>query len=206
MRKTDLHINTSQPGLFSIGHSNVPLDALLSLLGSTHIQVVADVRTVPRSRYVPHFDAKPLATALAGRNIKYVSLGRELGGRPDGDEFYDEDEHVRYDRLAECDVFRVGLDRLLNGAKGYRIALLCSEENPMRCHRHLLIGRVLRGKGINLLHIRADGRIESDIELDASDEQASAQTALFSPTLRERSWRSLRSVSRRRMPLSSSGH
>lgn len=51
--------SVDQPGLFSIGHSNVSLEAFLRLLDMRRIQVVADVRTVPRSRYVPHFDAGP---------------------------------------------------------------------------------------------------------------------------------------------------
>jgi uncharacterized protein (DUF488 family) len=179
---------------------------MLSLLGTTRIDAVADVRTVPRSRYVPHFDAQPLSVALAARNIRYVPLGRQLGGRPDGDEFYDKKDHVRYDRLAECEVFRAGIERLLNGAKEYRIALLCSEEDPSRCHRHLLIGRVLHDRGVDLLHIRADGRIQPDTELRAADEKALTQPTLFGDGLRERAWRSLRSVSRGRVPLSSLEH
>jgi uncharacterized protein (DUF488 family) len=172
----------------------------------TRIQVVADVRTVPRSRYVPHFDAAPLAATLTRCGMMYLSFGEQLGGRPDGDEYYDADSHVRYDRLAESEPFQAGIERLRNGMQEYRIALLCSEEDPARCHRHLLIGRVLRSEGMELYHIRADGRLQPDGELVDVDQEDPRQPALFMPNMRERAWRSLRSVSRRKVLPSSSVH
>ena len=136
------------PGLFTIGHSNQALDHFLSLLQRHGIEAVADVRTVPWSRYVPHFNARALGAALASQGIDYVPLGRELGGRPAGEEFYDEQGHVLYGRLAASPAFQEGLDQVLARARTSRIALLCSEEDPARCHRHLLIGRVLRERGV----------------------------------------------------------
>jgi uncharacterized protein (DUF488 family) len=153
------------PHLYTVGHSNVPLGDFLRLLHQHQIEAVADVRTRPRSRYVPHFGAEPLREALAQCGIGYVPLGRELGGRPEGDEFYDEKDRVRYGRLAASPAFRRGIERVLSGAASYRIALLCSEENPSRCHRHLLIGRVLRERGVAVSHIRGDGRLETEAEL-----------------------------------------
>jgi hypothetical protein len=195
-----------RPGLYSIGHSNVSLDDLLDLLQRHCIDVVADVRTSPRSRYVPHFDAQPLLGALSRRNIKYVALGKELGGRPDGDEFYDEQDYVLYGRLAATQTFQEGIERILQGVKTYRVALLCSEEDPLRCHRHLLIGRVLRERGTALLHIRGDGRIQNDSDLIMPRWGDSMQAFPFESIPEERRWRSIRSVSRKRPPLNSSEH
>jgi uncharacterized protein (DUF488 family) len=199
-------VRETPQGLYSIGHSNVALEALLSLLQRYHIDVVADVRTSPRSRYVPHFDAQPLREALAQSAIKYVPLGKQLGGRPDDDEFYDEQDHVLYDRLAATQEFQVGIERILRGAKDYRVALLCSEEDPSKCHRHLLIGRVLRDRGITLLHIRGDGRIQTEDDLAAAEANNHPQPTLFESRSGERQWRSIQSVSRRRTPLNSSAH
>jgi uncharacterized protein (DUF488 family) len=167
------------PGLFTIGHSNQALEHFLGLLQQHGIEAVADVRTVPWSRYVPHFNAKALGAALARRAIEYVPYGRELGGRPEGDEFYDEQGHVLYGRLAASPAFRTGLDRVLAAAQTSRIALLCSEEDPSRCHRHLLIGRVLRERGVAMSHIRGDGRIETETGLAASESSAGPQATLF---------------------------
>ena len=196
----------AQPCLYSIGHSNIALEDLLSLLQRHHIEVVADVRTLPRSRYVPHFDAGPLQEALLRHGIRYVPLGEQLGGRPDGDEFYDEQDHVLYGRLARSQMFQAGIDRVLRGARNYRIALLCSEEDPSKCHRHLLIGRVLRDRGVAMLHIRGDGCIQTEADLDSQETDTGPQAALFEINPEERQWRSIRSVSRRRLPLNSSEH
>jgi uncharacterized protein (DUF488 family) len=84
--------------------------------------------------------------------------------------------------------------------------LLCSEEDPSKCHRHLLIGRVLRDRGVAVSHIRGDGCIQTEADLDSQETDTSPQTALFEITSEERQWRSIRSVSRRRLPLNSSEH
>lgn len=166
-------------GLLTIGHSNHALDVFLRLLRQHSIEAVADVRTVPWSRYVPAFNAKRLREALAECGIDYVPLGAELGGRPAGEEFYDEQGHVLYGRLAASPAFQKGIDRVLRGAQSHRIALLCSEEDPSRCHRHLLIGRVLRERGVTLSHIRGDGRIETEAGLAAREASTNQQPSLF---------------------------
>jgi uncharacterized protein (DUF488 family) len=189
-------------GLFSIGHSNVPLEKFLGLLEGWRIHVVADVRTSPRSRYVPHFDAEPLRLALHNQGIRYVFMGDQLGGRPDGDEYYDRHDHVLYGRLAQSQPFLDGLDRVVTGSTQYRVALLCSEEDPTQCHRYLLISRVLGDRGIPVHHIRGDGTAQRDADLHKTESQA----ALFSAGNGEEPWRSIRSVSRRSQQPSSSAH
>lgn len=188
------------PGLFTIGHSNAALGDVLDLLQQHGIQAVADVRTVPRSRYVPHFSAGPLRDALAGRGIGYLPMGRELGGRPEGGEFYDQDGRVLYGRLAATPAFGHGLDQVLAEARAQRIALLCSEEDPSRCHRHLLIGRVLRERGVPVSHLRHDGRIETGAGLAARELSGTPQDTLFGSRPVEDEWKSPRPRPRRRPP------
>jgi uncharacterized protein (DUF488 family) len=182
------------PGLFTIGHSNVALDDFLSLLQQHGVQAVADVRTVPRSRYVPHFNAGQLRDALARCDVSYLPFGRELGGRPEGTGFYDAQGHVLYGRLAASPAFQEGIGRVLASAQAQRIALLCSEEDPARCHRHLLIGRFLRTRGVPVAHIRRDGRIETESDLAARESSNAAPDTLFDGDPGERQWRSPRPV------------
>jgi uncharacterized protein (DUF488 family) len=189
--------------LFSIGHSNHPLEKLLALLGRYQIDVVVDARSHPRSRAAPQFDSRSLKTALRNAGIKYLYLGKELGGRPAGSEFYDSEGHVLYGRVAASPTFQSGLERLQRGARHYRVAVLCSEENPEHCHRRLLIGRVLATHGFSVQHIRGDGRLQTEADL-ASAEPAQGQNSLF-PADQESAWKSTRSVSQRRPQLSSSG-
>ena len=188
--------------LFSIGHSNHPLEKLLALLRRYQIDVVVDTRSHPRSRVAPQFDSRSLKAALRNAGIKYLYLGKELGGRPEGGEFYDAEGHVLYGRLAASPGFQSGLERLKRGAQSYRVAVLCSEENPEHCHRRLLIGRVLATHGFVLHHIRGNGQLQTEAEL-AQAEPVREQGSLFSGN-QEGAWKSTRSVLQRRQLLSSS--
>jgi len=95
--------------------------------------------------------------------------------------------------------FRAAIDRLVSGAKDHRIAIVCSEAAPESCHRRLLVGKVLTEMGIELRHIRADGSVsvEQEVNLDPTE-----QPTLFAQE--EALWRSIQSVSHRRRPSTSS--
>ncbi len=192
--------------IFSIGHSNHPLDVFLDLLRTHGIEVLVDVRSAPYSRYVPYFNPANIKASLKEAGFQYIYMGKELGGRPDGAEFYDIEGHVRYDRLAESPLFLAGLDRVIKGSAQFRVAMMCSEENPTDCHRRLLITRVLAGRAIPVRHIRGDGRIETEAELaeaERSAEEAAGQLSLFDEQ-EIKAWRSIRSVSPKKAPPGSS--
>ena len=146
--------------LFTIGHSTHVLDAFLKLLRRHGISAVADVRSAPYSRYCPHFSKEPLGHALAGAGMKYVFLGRELGGRSDDPSCY-ENGRIRYSRLALRQEFRDGIERLKKDAADHRIAIMCAEREPLECHRTILVSPVLEQEGLSIQHIHADGRLES---------------------------------------------
>ena len=165
MSTSDILRELGEPGLLSIGHSNHPFDDLVALLEQHRVEVVADVRTSPYSRYNPQFNSQNLRHGLGEAGIRYLFLGKELGGRPEGEEFYDSDGHVHYGRVAETDLFQSGLDRLLDGRKRFRVAILCSEENPAECHRFLLLTRALHDRGADVAHIRGDGVVLSTKEI-----------------------------------------
>lgn len=153
------------PTIFTIGHSNHPLVKFVELLKQHAIERVVDVRSTPQSRFVPHFNKKRLEAALQESGIEYLHLGHCLGGRPKDRQFYDEHGHVQYDRLALSPEFRECIDLLHTMIPSARIALLCGEENPSRCHRRLLITPVIVARGVQVIHIRGDGRLESEESL-----------------------------------------
>src|SRR5258708_33943230 len=121
--------------VLTIGHSNHQVEHFLDLTKSHAVHVVADTRSYPYSEYATQFDQKPLKMALEADGIRYVFLGRELGGHPDGDEFYDDQGHVLYDRVAETELFQEGVSRLGKGILEYKCAMLCAEENPVDYYR-----------------------------------------------------------------------
>ena len=114
--------------------------------------------------------------------ISYVFLGKELGGRPSESESYCEGV-ADYERMAEAPAFKKGLDRVIEGSKKYRIALLCSERDPLDCHRCLLVGRALAERGIGVSHILDDGRVVSHAEIEDKLLEITGRNAndLFAP-------------------------
>lgn len=178
--------------VYSIGHSNHSIERLIELLDQHEVRVVADVRTAPFSRYSVHFNREQLSASLRRHEVGYVFLGRELGGRPDGDQYYDDEGHVRYDRLSQSPLFLAGLERLRRGAAEQRVAMLCSEGDPRQCHRHLLIARVLDSLGVQVVHIEPDGSTTTYVDAAIA---TPTPLALFDGE-EESQWRSPLSVSR----------
>jgi uncharacterized protein (DUF488 family) len=141
------------------------LEKVLDLLRRYGVKTLVDVRSVPRSKYVPHFDAEPLDAALGAAGIAYRYLGRELGGRPARKEFYDQRGRVVYERVAASRPFRHGIDRLRRLAEHSCVAILCSEEDPAACHRRRLLGPAVAAQGLVLGHIRARGGLQTEEHL-----------------------------------------
>ncbi len=146
--------------VFTIGHSTHSYEHFLSLLRASGIMAIADVRTTPFSRHFSHFNEGALRSELKLDGISYVFLGKELGGRPSGRSFYC-DGVADYEKMAKTQMFASGIRRVIEGAKKFRIALMCSEHDPLDCHRCLLVGRSLREEGVKLVHILGDSSLVS---------------------------------------------
>jgi uncharacterized protein (DUF488 family) len=150
----------SAPEVFTIGHSNHSFERFTELLRQHDIMALADVRSAPYSRSHPDFNREFMKTRLDESGVAYVYLGRELGARPEDPRFYHHGR-VQYRMLARSPLFRSGLDRVIKGAQSYRLALLCAEKEPLECHRTLLVARELVVAGENVIHIHADGSLET---------------------------------------------
>jgi uncharacterized protein (DUF488 family) len=146
--------------VFTIGHSTHPVERFIALLRDAGVTAVADVRTAPYSRRAPQFNQEALQAALRDAAITYVFLGKELGGRPADPSLYCEGV-ADYEKMAQRGEFKDGLDRVINGAGSFRIALMCSERDPMICHRCLLVSRGLTQRGILVNHILDTGDLLS---------------------------------------------
>ena len=145
--------------IFTIGHSTHEVETFLGLLGQHGISAVADVRSTPASRFNPQFNRDALKSALARVNIAYVFLGKELGARSDDPSCYVNGK-VQYDRLAQAPAYHLGIDRLKTGRADHRIAILCSEREPLDCHRTVLVSESLVAAGVPVVHILGDGGLE----------------------------------------------
>ena len=146
--------------LFTIGHSNIPAERFIALLRGAGVDAIADVRSIPASRFCPWFSAKNLAPLLTGANMDYVFFGDELGGRPRDPSLYC-DGVADYGAMAQRPGFRADLDRLLAMTGQQRLCLMCSERDPLDCHRCLLVARALAARGVSVGHILHNGEIKS---------------------------------------------
>jgi uncharacterized protein (DUF488 family) len=145
--------------VFTVGHSTLPIDRFLAVLAAYGIEQLADVRTVPRSRRNPQFNADALRESLETAGIAYVPLG-ELGGlrkpRPDSPNTGWRNESFRgYADYMQTDEFARGLERLIELAGMRRTAIMCAEAVPWRCHRSL-VADALAARGIGAVEILSE--------------------------------------------------
>jgi uncharacterized protein (DUF488 family) len=152
--------------ILTIGHSTLPYERFLDLLRRCGVTAIADIRTAPYSRHSPHYNKDNLQDELRHDGIAYVFLGQELGGRPKDKNLYC-DGVADYEKMARAGDFAKGLNRIIEGARKYRIAMMCSEHDPLDCHRCLLVGRVLREQGAAVRHILSDGTVVGQEEIEA---------------------------------------
>jgi uncharacterized protein (DUF488 family) len=153
--------------LFSIGHSNLEFERFVELLRSAGVLAIVDVRSQPFSKWLPWTNRPHLQQALEDHEIHYHFMGDLLGGRPQSPEVYDSDGRVNYERVKATAAFQRGLDRLGQALEEFRLAMLCSEEDPIDCHRGLLIAPAMKDRGIASMHIRGDGSLESQADFEA---------------------------------------
>jgi uncharacterized protein (DUF488 family) len=159
--------------LFTVGHSVQDLEQFVKLLLAHAVELVADVRSVPQSSRCPHFSQPAFEQLMRERGISYVFLGEELGGRPDDVDAYRSDGLVDYRVRRKSYAFRAGLERLLKELDAHTVAMMCAEEDPLECHRFLMICPELVRIGIQPRHIRKGSQIET---------QGAAETRLLAHT------------------------
>ena len=172
--------------VFTIGHSNQPAAEFLGLLKAQDVELVVDVRSKPYSRF-RHFNREALEDRLDGMRILYSHRGKELGGHPPQDKFYNEHGRVAYERLATLRTFRRAISKIVEESELYALALMCTEEDPEKCHRHPLLAVALLERGLRVLHLRRKGSVQ-----DASEmiEQSSLQLPLVEPAGEDVMWQS----------------
>jgi uncharacterized protein (DUF488 family) len=139
--------------IFTIGHSNRPIEEFLRLLDAHGVERVADIRTMPRSRHNPQFNAETLAESLRSARIDYVPL-KELGGlrHAKSDSINTGWKNASFRGFADymqTPEFAAGIDSLISVAEEKTTAIMCAEAVPWRCHRSL-VADALVARGIEV--------------------------------------------------------
>jgi len=169
--------------LFTIGHSILDFEQFAKLLKDCGVELVADVRSLPQSARLPHFSQPAFEKLLGAEDISYLFLGEELGGRPDDVDAYRPNGVVDYEARRKSYAFQSGVERLLKELEGRSMAMMCAEEDPLECHRFLMICPELVKLGIHPLHIRKGGRIETQEEAENRLLAVNGFTAVAANTL-----------------------
>jgi len=147
--------------LFTIGHSILEFQNFVALLKDHGVELVVDVRSTPQSARLPHFSVPAFEKLLHDEHLDYLFLGDELGGRPDDADAYRADGLVDYRARRKSYAFHAGLNRLEKELEGRPVAMMCAEEDPLECHRFLMVGPELTKMGVFPAHIRKGSRIET---------------------------------------------
>ena len=180
--------------LFTIGHGNHTYIKFTDLLDASQIKWVVDVRTTPYSKFNMQFDKEIFSSRLSSDGFHYIFLGKNLGGRPADPACYknrklpkekeeiDYLHEVDYPEVMKQDWFIEGITKLLGLANKQKTVIMCSEEDPARCHRHHLIAKFLLAQypEIEIQHIRGDGHLFNARDLHVSvDQSEDLQATLF---------------------------
>ena len=146
--------------IYTVGHSNHTGERFVELLRAHGVTAIADVRSMPYSRRNPQFNREHLRAALKGAAMQYVFLGKELGARSEDECCYVNDK-VQFALLARTPLFRSGIERVVEGVRSHKIALMCAEKDPLDCHRTILVARTLAQAGLRIVHVLSDGAVET---------------------------------------------
>ena len=151
--------NSGDNIVYTVGHSNIELENFIKLLNLHQIKFLVDIRSAPYSKYVPQFNKKNIELGLENSGIEYNYFGDKIGGKPKDKKYYINEE-VKYGLIEKTEAFKDGISTIINIAAHKKIVLMCSEENPYKCHRHHLIAQNLLKRGLKVFHLRGDGTLE----------------------------------------------
>ena len=153
--------------IFTIGHSNYKVEKLIDMLRYYNINCVVDIRGTPYSKYNVQYNKETIRNTLIKEDFVYIYMAKEFAAKRENKESYNKEGYSDFEKVIYEEDFKNGIERLKNGCeKGYRIALLGAMQDPIRCHRSILVGRALVENGFNVKHILDDYSIvyQTDIE------------------------------------------
>ena len=148
--------------VYTIGYAGLDIDRFLDILKENKIYLLIDVRSLPKSKYFKDFNDNNLSKLLPKIGIKYENWKKEFGARQDNFEFYT-NGILDYEKFAKSEQFQKGIEKVKE-FQNENICLMCSEIDPLNCHRGVLCGRKIFENGMEVFHIIAKRNGETNIE------------------------------------------
>lgn len=178
----------NRPIIYTVGHSTHRLDSFLELIKTVEINCIVDVRSVPASAYNPQYNQDTFKSFLKNNHITYLHFAEEFGARRTDYELLDNEGKLDFEKVRKTGIFNYGLERIWKGVNnGFRIALMCSESEPLDCHRFSMISVGLEKDGFDVSHILKDKSVKTNLELEKEllkkYEKKIPQSNLFEPEI-----------------------
>lgn len=157
----------NKPIIYTVGHSTHQLDYFLELLKEYGVTCLIDVRSVAASSYNPQYNQEPLKNFLKRNGIQYLHFAEEFGARHTDPDLLDDEGKVDFTKVRKSWAFKNGVERIWQGLdKGFTISLMCSESEPLDCHRFSMVSIALDKDGFDVKHIMKDKSIKTNAELE----------------------------------------
>ena len=177
--------------IYTIGHSNHSIDYFYELLKAFEINCLIDVRSFPYSKYASQFNKESLQNFLKSHRIEYLHFGKEFGARKSEPDLLDVMGQVDFKKVQETQDFKAGVERLREKITGGSvIALMCTEAEPLDCHRFSMISSYLEQNDFSVFHILKDKTLISQVELEEmvikKSQPESIQLDFFGETIIQR--------------------
>lgn len=153
--------------LYTIGHSQHEFEYFSMLLKTHNVNYLLDVRSVPYSKHAETYNKEYLSKLLEKKNISYSYMGKYFGARQKNTNLYNKEGYLDFEQVVQSDFFIKGMKNVILGLdKGNNIVLMCTEKDPIDCHRAIMIARAFSLNGIEVTHIMPDGGLQTQKELD----------------------------------------
>ena len=153
--------------IFAIGHSNYPYEKFLNMIKKYNINCIVDIRKTPYSRYNIQYNREYLSKKLKEDGYLYIHMGKEFGVKRDTIDSYNYEGYSDFEKVVKEEVFLSGVNRIKKGLEmGYKIVLLGAMQEPIRCHRAILVGRFLNENGIKVNYILNDGTLVNQLDIE----------------------------------------
>ncbi|WP_330694231.1 DUF488 domain-containing protein [Intestinibacter bartlettii] len=153
--------------IYTLGHSNYPFDKFIEILKRYNINCVVDIRGIPYSKYNTQYNKEVLQSNLRKLGYTYIYMADEFAAKRKNKISYNKEGYADFEKVVLEDAFKKGIERLKVGcSKNYKIVLLGAMQDPIRCHRAILMGRELIKAGFDVKHIMHEGCLKTQDELE----------------------------------------
>lgn len=152
--------------IFTIGYAGFEIEDFIKVLKEHNINSLIDVRSTPFSKFHTDYNKPLLCKVLHEKGIVYRNYNKEFGARQDNKIYYP-NGYLDFSMFTKSNVFIEGMQKIIKAIPlGYNFVLMCSEKDPITCHRAIMISKAFYDNGVSINHILSDGQIitQSDIE------------------------------------------